>query len=98
MSKSRWLTALFAALAALRAVVQSAAASGPMNSGFYDHQIIEYVSNTSSTSSPQEAQLLSHGNIVYHVVDSNGNVPDVQCARLLIALPGDATACNTLNF
>lgn len=68
------------------------------NSGFYDHQIIQYQATAEATSSPHAAQLISKGNIVFHVVDANGNVPAVQCARLLAALPNDPTSCNVLNF
>lgn len=68
------------------------------NSGFYDHQIIEYQATAEVTSSPQAAQQLSHGNVVYHVVGVDGTTPAVQCARLLAALPNDATSCNVLNF
>ena len=50
------------------------------------------------TSSPQAAQQLSKGLVVYHIVDVNGNTPAVQCARLLAALPNEATSCNVLNF
>ncbi len=93
------LTAVLATLAALLVSAAPAGAStSVMNSGFYDHQIIEYESGAFATSSPQAAQQLSLGNVVYHVVDSNGNTPAVQCARLLAALPKDATACNVLNF
>jgi hypothetical protein len=91
--------AFLAALVALASLVQSAAAaSATANSGFYDHQIIEYEATAQVTSSPQAAQQLSQGNIVYHVVDASGTTPAVQCARLLAALPNDATSCNTLNF
>jgi len=68
------------------------------NSGFYDHQIIEYQATAEVTSSPHAAQLISKGNIVYHVVGADGTTPAVQCARLLAALPNDATSCNVLNF
>lgn len=68
------------------------------NSGFYDHQIIEYQATAEVTSSPQAAQLISKGNVVYHVVGVDGKTPAVQCARLLAALPNDATSCNVLNF
>lgn len=68
------------------------------NSGFYDHQIIEYQATAQVTSSPQAAQQLSKGNVVYHIVGADGTTPAVQCARLLAALPGDATSCNVLNF
>src|SRR5215471_113192 len=68
------------------------------NSGFYDHQIIQYEATTVTTSSPQAAQLIAHGNIVFHIVDSSGNTPAVQCAPLLAALPQEATSCNVLNF
>ena len=68
------------------------------NSGFYDHQIIEYQATAHVTSSPQAAQQLSHGNVVYHIVGADGSTPAVQCARLLAALPNDATSCNVLNF
>ena len=68
------------------------------NSGFYDHKIIEYQATAEVTSSPQAAQLISKGNIVFHVVGADGITPAVQCARLLAALPNDATSCNVLNF
>jgi hypothetical protein len=88
-----------AAFGFLFAVAQPVAASTSVdNSGFYDHQIIEYQATAEVTSSPQAAQLISHGNVVYHVVGSDGLTPAVQCARLLAALPNDATSCNVLNF
>ncbi len=68
------------------------------NSGFYDRQIIEYQATAEVTSSPQAAQLISKGNIVFHVVGADGTTPAVQCARLLAALPNEATSCNVLNF
>ncbi len=68
------------------------------NSGFYDHQIIEYEATAEVTSSPQAAQLISQGNVVFHIVGADGAPPAVQCARLLAALPNDATSCNVLNF
>jgi hypothetical protein len=68
------------------------------NSGFYDHQIIEYQATAEVTSSPQAAKLISKGNVVYHIVGPGGTTPAVQCARLLAALPNDATSCNVLNF
>ncbi len=68
------------------------------NSGFYDHQIIEYEATAQVTSSPQAAQQLSHGNIVFHIVGADGVTPAAQCARLQAALPNDATSCNVLNF
>src|SRR2546428_7411168 len=57
------------------------------NSGFYDHQIIEYQATAEVTSSPRAAQLISKGNIVFHIVGADGNVPAVQTLRLLAALP-----------
>lgn len=92
------LTSLAAAALVLSGAVPSSAASATENSGFYDHQIIEYIATAEVTSSPQAAQLIAKGNIVYHVVDSSGNTPSVQCNRLLAALPQDATSCNVLNF
>ena len=68
------------------------------NSGFYDHQIIEYQATAEVTSAPQAAQLISKGNIVFHIVDANGNTPAVQLARLRAALPNDPTGGNVLNF
>src|SRR5579859_2708943 len=76
----------------------AAGATGVTNSGFYDHQIIEYEATFGTTSSPQAALQISKGEIVYHVVGPDGNPPAVQCTRLLAALPNDATSCNTLNF
>jgi hypothetical protein len=75
-----------------------AAGTSVDNSGFYDHQIIEYQATAEVTSSPQAAQLISKGNVVYHIVGADGTTPAVQCARLLAALPNDATSCNVLNF
>ncbi len=68
-----------------------------MNSGFYDHQIIVYEATAEVTSSPHAAQLISAGNIVFHIVGANGVTPSVQCARLISALPNDATGCNVIN-
>src|SRR5712691_12057090 len=87
---------LVLALAGARTTV--AAATVAMNSGFYDHQIIVYEATAEVTSSPQAAQLISKGNIVFHIVGADGITPSVQCARLLAALPNDATGCNVLNF
>jgi hypothetical protein len=82
----------------LLAFALPAAADAPRNSGFYDHQIIEYVSSPQTVPSVAAAQQISHGLVVYHIVDANGNTPTVQCARLVATLPNDSTACNTLNF
>ena len=68
------------------------------NSGFYGHQIIEYEATFATAALRQAALLISKGAIVYHVVGADGNTPAVQWARLLAALPNDATSCNTLNF
>ena len=92
------LTAPFALVAALFVFVVPAGATGVRNSGFYDHQIIEYEATFATTASPQAALQISKGAIVYHVVGANGTTPAVQCARLSAALPNDATSCNTLNF
>lgn len=86
------------ALVAVFAVLPASAATPARNSGFYDHQLIEYEATPVVTSSPQAAQQLSKGLVVYHIVDVNGNTPAVQCARLLAALPNEATSCNVLNF
>ncbi len=74
-------------LGASMLVALPAAAFAQHASGFYDHQLINYEATAQVTSSPQAAQQISLGNIVYHVVDPNGNVPAVQCARLLAAFP-----------
>jgi len=88
-----------AAVLTMLALVQPTSASTvTANSGFYDHQIIQYEATAEATSSPQAAQLISKGNVVYHVVDASGTTPAVQCARLFAALPNDATSCNVLNF
>lgn len=94
----RFVLASFAAGAMALAGTVSASAGATTNSGFYDHQIIEYTATPEVTSSPHAAQLISKGNIVYHVVDANGVTPSVQCSRLRAALPQDATSCNVLNF
>ena len=67
------------------------------NSGWYDHMMIQYKGTPEVSSSPQAAQLIAKGNIVYHIVDADGNTPSVQCAPLLAAFPQDATSCNVLN-
>jgi len=87
-----------ALFAALFVFALPAAATGVRNSGFYDHQIIEYEATFAAMDSPQVALQISKGEIVYHVVGADGATPAVQCARLLAALPNDATSCNTLNF
>lgn len=84
--------------AARKASFSTIAPASVRNSGFYDHQFIEYEGTVEVTSSPHAAQLISKGNIVFHMVDPGGNTPAVQCARLLAALPNDATSCNVLNF
>jgi hypothetical protein len=54
------LAALFVAATALLAfALPAVAASASRNSGFYDHQFIEYESTAEVTSSPHAAQLLS---------------------------------------
>jgi hypothetical protein len=67
------------------------------NSGFYDHQFIQYTLATLSADSPSAAKQISKGLVVYHMVDSTGNTPAVQCARLKAALPQDNSDCNVLN-
>ncbi len=93
------LAAPLVLLAAVFVVAVPAGATGVRNSGFYDHQIIEYEATFATTASPQAALQISKGAIVYHVVGADGvTTPAAQCARLLAALPNDATSCNTLNF
>ena len=93
------LAAAFALLAAVFVFALPAGATGVRNSGFYDHQIIEYEATFATTASPQAALQISKGAIVYHIVGADGvTTPAVQCARLVAALPNDATSCNTLNF
>jgi hypothetical protein len=93
-----WVAAGVSALAAATAGIAPASANAVMNSGFYDHQIIQYESTPEVTSSPQAAQLISKGNVVYHIVAPDGSTPVVQCARLKAALPGVGSSCNVLNF
>ncbi len=88
-----------ATIVALLAVAQPVSANTvTANSGFYDHQIIQYQATAEVTSSSQAAQLISKGNIVFHIVGADGNVPAVQTARLQAALPNDPTGGNVLNF
>jgi len=68
------------------------------NSGYYDHQVIEYVSGTFTADTVQAAQLIALGNVVYHIVDAAGSVPGVQCVQNEAAFPSDSTDCNVLNF
>jgi hypothetical protein len=76
--------------------------AGTLNSGYYDHQVIEYESSTFSANTVQAALLIAKGNVVYHIVDPNSPRPDkaplVQCAANTAAFPGDASNCNVLNF
>jgi len=87
-----------ATIVSLLALAQPASATVTANSGFYDHQVIEYQATAEVTSSPQAAQLISKGNIVFHIVGADGFVPAVQTARLLTTLPNDPTGGNVLNF
>jgi len=98
--KKLQLPVLLAVLAILVLTIPGArgdTSTAVTNSGWYDHQIIQYKGTAEVTSSPQAAQLIALGNIVYHIVDANGNTPAVQCAPLLAAHPEDATSCNVLN-
>ena len=93
------VTGLLAAAApALTAAAPALAAASAPNFGYYDNQPIEYQATAEVTASPHQAQVLAHGNIVYHVVDATGTVPAVQLARAQAAFPGDAGAGNVLNF
>jgi len=96
LAKLAPLPAVFLSLLALAQPVGASTVAA--NSGFYDHQVIEYQATAEVTSSPQAAQLISKGNIVFHIVGADGKTPAVQCSRLLAALPSDPTACNVLNF
>src|SRR5947209_10550051 len=86
------------AVLALLAMTSATAVAGTRTSGYYDHQVIEYEGTTVTANSVQEAQLVAKGNIVFHIVDQTGKPPAVQCAQNQAAFPGDATACNVLNF
>ena len=92
------LATIPATIVSLLALAQPASATVTANSGFYDHQVIEYQATAEVTSSPHAAQLISKGNIVFHIVDASGNTPAVQLARLKAALPNDPTGGNVLNF
>ncbi len=93
------LATITASIVSLLAFAQPASANAvTANSGFYDHQIIQYQATAEVTSSPHAAQLISKGNIVFHIVDASGNIPAVQLARLHAALPNDPTGGNVLNF
>src|SRR5919204_1330847 len=73
-------------------------ANGARTSGYYDHQVIEYVSSTFTASSVQAAQQIALGNIVFHIENPDGSTPAVQCAQNRAMFPSDATDCNVLNF
>ena len=92
------VTAVLIALVLLSVLALPAAADAPRNSGFYDHQVIEYVNAQEDAGSIAAALQLSKGLVVYHIVDSNGVTPAVQCARLFATFPNDASSCNVLNF
>jgi hypothetical protein len=92
------LAASLALTGLLAAAAPALAATSAPNFGYYDNQPIEYQATAEVTSSPQQAQVLAHGNIVFHIVDATGNVPAVQLARAQAAFPGDAGAGNVLNF
>src|SRR5438046_2655439 len=98
----RW-SSLVVACAALFVSALPAFADIPVipigrNAGFYDNQVIEYQQAAVATAQdPEAAKLISKGLVVYHMVDSDGNVPAVQCARLIATFPNDMTSCNVLN-
>src|SRR2546421_3003841 len=93
------LATIPATIVSLLAFAQPSSANAvTANSGFYDHQVIQYQATAEVTSSPHAARLISKGNIVFHIVDASGNIPAVQLARLHAALPNDPTAGNVLNF
>ena len=93
------ITGLLAAAAATLAAAAPALAATPAaNFGYYDNQTIEYEATAEVTSSPQQAQVLAAGNVVYHIVDATGNVPAVQLARARAAFPNDVGSGNVLNF
>ena len=99
LAASLALTGLLATAAAtLAAAAPALAATSAPNFGYYDNQPIEYEATAEVTSSPQQAQVLAHGNIVFHIVDASGTVPAVQLARAQAAFPHDAGAGNVLNF
>src|SRR5712691_7400539 len=92
------LAAAFALLAAVFVFALPAGATCVRNSGFYDHQIIEYEATFATTASPQAALQISKGAIVYHVVGADGvTTPTAQCARLLADWHNATTSCNALN-
>jgi len=103
----RWSTLVVAAAALLVSVLPALADAPPAgfigrNSGFYDHQVIEYQQAAVATAQdPEAAKLISKGLIVYHMVGagmpSNAPSPAVQCARLVATFPNDGTSCNVLN-
>ncbi len=89
---------VFAALFSSALPVSADATIVGRNSGFYDHQVIEYQQSAVATAaSPQAAIQISKGLVVYHIVDSTGATPAVQCARLFATFPNDNTSCNVLN-
>ncbi len=96
MNKTR--LPILLAIAAMLVLTLPGARGAAAVQNFYDHQIIEYEATAEVTSSPQAAQLITHGSIVFHIVDANGVTPTVQCARLKSALPNEPTNCNVLNF
>ncbi len=89
---------LAATVPALAAAAPALAATSAPNFGYYDNQTIEYEATAEVTASPQQAQVLAAGNIVFHIVDASGSVPAVQLARAQAAFPNDAGAGNVLNF
>jgi len=99
LAASLALTGLLAAtVPALAAAAPALAATSVPNFGYYDNQTIEYEATAEVTSSPQQAQVLASGNIVFHIVDATGNVPAVQLARAQAAFPNDGGVGNVLNF
>ena len=92
------IVAFLGSLALLLAATGTSSLAGTRNSGYYDHKVVEYEGTVVTAESTQAAQLLSKGNIVFHIVDSTGRPPAVQCAANTAAFPSDATDCNVLNF
>src|SRR5260370_7518826 len=82
MKLVRLATVTGSILSALAFAQPASANAVTANSGFYDHQIIQYQATAEVTSSPPAAQLISKGNIVFHIVPAGATIPALQITPL----------------
>jgi len=83
---------------ALLAMTTGTAVAGTRNSGYYDHQVIEYEGTAVTANSLQEAQLPSHATLLFHVIVYSGQPLAGLCSINTAMCPASLSDCNVLNF